>query len=176
MIFFKGSQFCKDHLFLLNRIPNASAVLFKREPVIKHLEWIDTHLKNSGDWKLWIKIALNSNVVWLNEELNYFRKHSNNVTNSLPLLKKEALYILKELIYTKSVTNKYKIYESLFLWSFNSAAWTQDPKYSLRNLKLYLKGNFTFSGIFYLTWFFMKRLTISFISYFKLKSSKSNQN
>lgn len=163
--YFNGYKFCTDHLLLLSRIPNASAVLFTKELVTKNLNWIDERLINSGDWKLWIHISLHSNIVWLNEELNYFRKHANNVTNTVSLLKHEALYILKEVLHQKININKYRLFESIFFWSFNTTAWSQDTKYNLLNLGHYFDNNISASSLYYYFIFLLKR----FILYLKIK-------
>jgi glycosyltransferase involved in cell wall biosynthesis len=166
---FNGEQFCRDHLFLVNRIPNASAVLFNREMVMQHAYWIDASLRNSGDWKLWINIALHANLVWLNEDLNYLRRHGNNVTNSLPLLKMEALGIIKELIHDKNVKKHYRLYESCCFWSFNSAAWTMDPRYNRTNFGYYFTQNCSFLSMLYLVYFLMKQFAIRGIGYLRKK-------
>jgi glycosyltransferase involved in cell wall biosynthesis len=158
---FNGYRFCQEHLFLLNRIPNASAVLFRNELVKNNPDWIDSTLKNSGDWKLWLNIALTSNVVWLNEDLNYFRIHDKNVTSSLPLLKSEAIKIIKELLAKKKYSRVYRIYEGLAFWSFNSAAWTNDPVYSAKNFMLYLRNNTTFFSVYFLLYYLLKRSFIN---------------
>lgn len=158
--FFNGYRFCIDHLFLLCRIPNASAVLFTRALVVNNIHWIDGSLRNSGDWKLWIHFALHANLVWLNEDLNYFRKHVANVTNAVALLKPEALYILKEVVHKKATCNRFRLFESICLWSFNSTAWSQDPKYNARNFGHYFKNNISIASVFYLFVFLLKRSLI----------------
>ena len=157
--FFNGYRFCIDHLFLLCRIPNASAVLFSRALVVKNIHWIDESLRNSGDWKLWIHIALHANLVWLNEDLNYFRKHAANVTNAVALLKPEALHILKEIVNQKKpgAGTGYRLFESIGFWSFNSTAWSQDPKYNALNFGHYFKKNISVASVLYLFIFLLKR-------------------
>lgn len=156
---FKGLEFCLKHMFYLCRIPNASAVLFLKEPVINNLDWIDTSLRNSGDWKLWINICLENDVVWLNKDLNYFRIHGANVTSSLELLNKEAHIILKELI--KKNHRHYRIYESLAAWSFKSASWTKGYEINIANIKRYFKDNMSMRSSFYLMIYLNKQLLIS---------------
>lgn len=155
---FNGFNFCRDHLFLVCRLPNASAVLFKRDIVFNNLHWIDERLKNSGDWKLWLNIALNYDILWVNNNLNYFRKHSSNVTNSQKFLKKEALIILKEIINNKTYRKHYRLFESCCIWSFNSLAWHKDSKYSTQNFILYFENNLSFYSILYLSFYILKKL------------------
>lgn len=157
--FFNGLQFCYDHLFYLCRIPNASAVLFRREPVANNLEWIDPTLRNSGDWKLWLNICLTSDVIWLNEDLNYFRIHGANVTRSLELLKDEAHVILKELI--QKNYRYYRVFESLAAWSFKSASWSKGYTINIANTRRYFDKNLSFESSFYLFVYLNKQLLIT---------------
>lgn len=155
--YFNGYDFCRDHLFLLCRIPNASAVVFKRELVADNLYWIDENLKNSGDWKLWLNIAMHADFIWLNKDLNYFRKHANNVTNSQQYLKPEALTILKEIINNKSLKKQYRLFESCCIWSFNSLSWKRDAKYNKQNFILYFNNNLSIGSVFSLIYFLAKQ-------------------
>lgn len=156
---FNGLQFCLDHMFYLCRIPNASAVLFRREPVLNNIDWIDTSLRNSGDWKLWLNICLTHDIAWLNEDLNYFRIHGANVTGSLQLMKREALIILKELISKKY--RYYRIYESLAAWSFKSASWEKDFRINISNIKYYFQNNLSGFSFLYLLIYLNKQLLLS---------------
>jgi len=164
---FNGFDFCKKHLFLVCRLPNASAVVFRRDIVINNLHWVDESLKNSGDWKLWLNIALNYDLLWVNKNLNYFRKHTNNVTNSLTYLKKEALIILKEIINNKNYRKHYRLFESSCIWSFNSLAWQKDSTYNKQNFILYFKKNISFYSIFYLAFYLLKQVYLFIKSTFK---------
>jgi glycosyltransferase involved in cell wall biosynthesis len=155
--YFSGYDFCRDHLFLVCRIPNASAVVFRRELVMNNLLWIDQNFKNSGDWKLWLNIALHTDLIWLNKDLNYFRKHANNVTNSQQYLKSEALTILKEIINNKSLKKQYRLFESCCIWSFNTLSWRRDAKYSMKNFILYFNNNLSISSIFSLIYYLAKQ-------------------
>ncbi|PRY15755.1 glycosyl transferase family 2 [Pontibacter ummariensis] len=155
---FNGFQFCLKYLFYTCRIPNASAALFRREPVINNIHWIDTSLRNSGDWKLWINICLTSDIVWLNQDLNFFRIHGSNVTNSIELLNKEAHLILKDLI---KRNHSQKIYESLVIWSFKSAPWVNGFTINVANIKRYFENNRSLKSGFYLITYLNKQFIIS---------------
>jgi glycosyltransferase involved in cell wall biosynthesis len=155
--YLNGYDFCRDHLFLLCRIPNASAVVFKREIVVDNLYWIDENLKNSGDWKLWLNIALHADLIWMNKDLNYFRKHANNVTNSQQYLKPEALSILKEIINNKSLKKQYRLFESCCIWSFNTLSWKRDARYTKENFILYFNNNLSISSVISLIYYLTKQ-------------------
>jgi glycosyltransferase involved in cell wall biosynthesis len=155
---FNGFQFCLKYLFYTCRIPNASAALLRSEPVINNLHWIDTSLRNSGDWKLWINICLNNDIAWLNQDLNYFRIHGSNVTNSSELLNKEAHLILKDLINRKY--NR-RIYESLVIWSFKSAPWVKGFTINVANIKRYFENNRSMKSGFYFIIYLNKQFIIA---------------
>ncbi|MER3403963.1 MAG: glycosyltransferase family 2 protein [Chloroflexota bacterium] len=61
-------------LAVKNTIPNASAVLFRR-CVYEAVGGADETLTLAGDWMLWVKMLLISDVCFCAEPLNYFRTH-----------------------------------------------------------------------------------------------------
>jgi glycosyltransferase involved in cell wall biosynthesis len=75
-----GNYYIRKEMIKGNRINNASAVVFKKENALKiqHLE----EYKLCGDWYFWINIMLNSNFIYYNKKLNFFRKHSNRFTSA----------------------------------------------------------------------------------------------
>jgi hypothetical protein len=72
-------------------------------------------------------------------------------------LKPEALYILKEIVNQKKTGSRYRLFESIGFWSFNSSAWSQDPKYNALNFGHYFKNNISVASVFYLFIFLLKR-------------------
>lgn len=88
-----GFQFVEKYLSAKNVIPNASAVVFNKQLVTNLIfskELIK--MRMCGDWFFWIQLILKNNVVFLAEELNYFRNHydisRNHMTN---LMKRQRL-------------------------------------------------------------------------------------
>jgi glycosyltransferase involved in cell wall biosynthesis len=75
----KGVDFIYNYLIHNNYIPNASAVLFKKEDFISVGKSIEG-LKNNGDWNLWLKILTKGDVCFVCNTLNYFRQHKKSVT------------------------------------------------------------------------------------------------
>ena len=73
----------KDYLSKKNTIPNASAVLL-RASVLRSIDGLDAGYTLCGDWLLWIKILLRSNVGYVAEKLNYWRQRSSNARTQLP--------------------------------------------------------------------------------------------
>jgi O-antigen biosynthesis protein len=73
----------RDYLSKKNTIPNASAVLI-RTSVLRSINGLDDGYSLCGDWLLWIKILLQSNVGYVAEKLNYWRQHSSNARTHAP--------------------------------------------------------------------------------------------
>ncbi|WKN33484.1 glycosyltransferase family 2 protein [Porifericola rhodea] len=69
-----GHDECRNFLLKKNTIPNASAVLFKKE-LFEQANMANTEFKRCGDWLMWIKILSISNIYFSANHLNYFRHH-----------------------------------------------------------------------------------------------------
>jgi len=65
-------------------VPNASAVVFRKN-VYDYVGGADESLRLCGDWKLWAAMALQGNVAYHCEPLNYFRFHDASVRNQTEL-------------------------------------------------------------------------------------------
>lgn len=124
----KGNKFVKDYLSVKNVIPNASAVVFKKELIC------DTtfssallEMKMCGDWLFWMQLSLKTSVGFLNKELNYFRNHQNvsrNHSNLEVKIKrlleeKEVRCYLQEKGFQNKLLEKklYKKWFGLFKWN-----------------------------------------------------------
>lgn len=70
--FAKGKSELNEKLAYENTIPNASGVLF-RKSVYEEVHGTDETMRLCGDWLLWVKMLLVSDVYFLAEPLNYFR-------------------------------------------------------------------------------------------------------
>lgn len=73
-----GVKFIDNFLIHKNVIPNASAVVFRKEIYYK-VEGVNYDIKYCGDWLLWLKLLTVSNVSFISDSLNYFRYHQNSV-------------------------------------------------------------------------------------------------
>lgn len=97
----------KDLIFydLIHRnvIPNASAVIFKKEAFLK-AEKADEDIRYNSDWLLWMKILLFGNVCFSAEKLNNFRYHNQSVIASsskneaLPFKRKYDIIMLERFV------------------------------------------------------------------------------
>jgi glycosyltransferase involved in cell wall biosynthesis len=74
----EGLEECRKYFVFRNTVPNASAVLFRRE-VYERVGRVDEKFQLCGDWKLWASMALTGKIIHLGEPLNYFRFHGESV-------------------------------------------------------------------------------------------------
>ena len=73
-----GKAECAGQMAVGNTIPNASAVVFRRE-VYERVGGPDESAKVCGDWRLWAKMLMAADVAFVAEPLNHFRIHLANV-------------------------------------------------------------------------------------------------
>jgi len=125
----KGFKFVDNYLAIKNVIPNASAVLFKRELVIKDLFSESLlNMKMCGDWYFWIQLSLQTEVGFLAAELNFFRNHQSVSRNhSNPKIKKRRLFeesVIRSFLQNMNIYHlkrEQKLYQQWFkLHSFSS--------------------------------------------------------
>lgn len=70
-----GAQFNWHYMAGQNAIPNASAVLFRKDAYLSAGRANET-MRFCGDWDVWIRICATGSVVFVPDELNYFRCHA----------------------------------------------------------------------------------------------------
>ncbi|MVN22230.1 glycosyltransferase family 2 protein [Mucilaginibacter arboris] len=76
-----GYDECRDAFFFHPIVPNASAVVFKKENFYK----VDASFKQykiCGDWQFWIDICFDNYIAYFPECLNYFRQSNTSVSRS----------------------------------------------------------------------------------------------
>jgi len=76
-----GKDECNKYLIVRCTIPNASAVLI-RKSIYDQVGGADEKLRLCGDWMLWAKMLLISDIAFVGKPLNYFRTHSNTVRSN----------------------------------------------------------------------------------------------
>lgn len=78
-----GTLFVEKFLIKKNVIPNASALLIRKETLklVGDIS-VEKKLRYCGDWLLYFKIALHCKVNFVHDNLNNFRYHSNSVIAS----------------------------------------------------------------------------------------------
>lgn len=75
-----ANKFIEQFLIYKNVIPNASAVVFKKEAVNinKHFDTAP-EFRYCGDWMFYLKLIANKKIAFVSESLNNFRYHSGSV-------------------------------------------------------------------------------------------------
>jgi glycosyltransferase involved in cell wall biosynthesis len=76
-----GKQEVRQYLVFKNTIPNASAVLFRRDLALQ-VGLADEDFKLVGDLMFWVKLLAVSDVAFVGEPLNYWRHHRHAVRYS----------------------------------------------------------------------------------------------
>jgi glycosyltransferase involved in cell wall biosynthesis len=97
-----------QYLLFINTIPNASAVLMRREVFIKAGK-CDEQLRLVGDWMMWAKMLRISDIAFVAEPLNYFRTHIKTVrstTEKNGLHIEEEYQVLKYLLDNMNLSNE----------------------------------------------------------------------
>lgn len=69
-----GNEYIENFLIRKNTIPNASAVIFRKEDFIS-VGRTDEDIKFCADWLLWLKILTQGDISFCSQKLNHFRFH-----------------------------------------------------------------------------------------------------
>ncbi|MBX9782833.1 MAG: glycosyltransferase [Chitinophagaceae bacterium] len=78
----EGKDYIHRFLIHKNTIPNASAVVFRKD-IYEQVGAAPEHLKNNGDWLTWLKMLCYGKVAFVAKPLNYFRYHEQSVIATL---------------------------------------------------------------------------------------------
>jgi glycosyltransferase involved in cell wall biosynthesis len=73
-----GPDECLSYLFFLNTIPNASAVLFRRDLYLRS-GGADSSYRLCGDWWLWVNMLQLGGIAHVAQPLNHYRTHPSTV-------------------------------------------------------------------------------------------------
>jgi len=76
-----GRSECANYMYIKNTIPNASAVVFRRD-VYEAAGGADESYRLCGDWLLWCRMLLQSDIAFIPDRLNYFRQHRGTVRSA----------------------------------------------------------------------------------------------
>jgi len=76
-----GFDECRNAFFFHPIVPNASAVIFKKENFYK-VDASFTQYKICGDWQFWIDICFDNYIAYYPKCLNYFRQSNTSVSRS----------------------------------------------------------------------------------------------
>jgi len=73
-----GRDECRLYLSQQNTIPNASAVVVRRDLFLA-CDDVPSELRLGGDWVTWLKVLCQSDLIYLADPLNRYRDHGNSV-------------------------------------------------------------------------------------------------
>ena len=109
----KGAFEIQRSLIYRNTIPNVSACLFRGEALRESASDMLTSYRYCGDWYLYVDLLLKHDVAFISKSLNFFRKHSLNVTTNntrnvdyIAEVIRIKRYICDSLVFTPSQANK----------------------------------------------------------------------
>lgn len=74
-----GRAECAEYLVVQNRIRNTSAAVF-RKSIYEKAGYANERMKYAGDWMQWVKILMLSDVAYVSDRLNNYRRHEGSVT------------------------------------------------------------------------------------------------
>lgn len=103
-----GKKEILNYLAFKNTIPNASAVIFRKDVAMQVGNEIEKY-RLSGDWLFWIQLLQSGNILYSTNTVNYFRTHSNSVRNyeeQTATSIKERKTILEYLVSKKLIDRK----------------------------------------------------------------------
>jgi len=78
----EGKNECRNFFVTWNSIPNASSVLLRRS-VYERAGYADESMTFCGDWLMWASMLLISDVAFISEPLNYYRRHQGSVSSRI---------------------------------------------------------------------------------------------
>ena len=99
-----GKEFITKFLIHKNTIPNASAVIFRKN-IYELVGGAPEDQKTNGDWLTLLKILCYGKVAFIAEPLNYFRYHENSVIGKLKNELSSSFYTEQ---YDRSIRKKFK--------------------------------------------------------------------
>jgi glycosyltransferase involved in cell wall biosynthesis len=78
-----GKKFIIEKMVDFNSMPNASAIIFRKEILLK-VGYANENTRLFSDWLQWINILAVSDLAICESYLNYFREHQSTVRKSIP--------------------------------------------------------------------------------------------
>lgn len=144
--FNSGISECCNYLVCKNTIPNASAVLFRKNTYLK-ISKKNELFTVTGDWLTYVELLSYSDIFFVSSVLNYFRCHDNNSSRNtarLGLIVKESLEVVKQIGSINKVKFKPKqmSFRNLYGWWLthlfnNHWSWKSEKKTFFTFLSIY---------------------------------------
>lgn len=155
-----GLSFIKKYMITTNSIYNASMAVWKKD-ALKNISLDFVNYRFCGDWLFWIELCTTGKVFISGRLLNYFRKHSMDVSGnaySTGLNFIEELKLLKALA-DKKLINRSSYNKEIALRYFN---YKRKESYIVDNMRLEIMKEFT-KDVSYL--FLYKHYLMKYLKY-----------
>lgn len=94
-----GKYLLEKYMVSLNVIPNASAVIFRKD-IFQGIGGAVENMQLCGDWMTWSKILLNTDVAFVSKPMNYFRIHNSTVRKRIHY---KTIYLIEYLQVVKFI-------------------------------------------------------------------------
>lgn len=171
----EGNAFIEQFLIFKNVIPNASAVLFKKERALEigSLDIIPS-LKYDGDWMFYLNLIANKKIVFIPNPLNNFRYHSQSVI-ALAGSKKTVIELINIILNIRTKINQTIRRESPqngeTLLKINN---TESKKIIYQKAQYYIQNKHKFKGYLLMFRVFSKSIIIKKVQH-KVKTLGENR-
>lgn len=131
-----GGEECRNYFVLMNLVPNASAVVF-RKSVFECVGGADESLRLCGDWKLWAAMALLGKMAYLSETLNYYRFHETSVRSRSS---REGFDVTERLLVVRWISDRVTVPATVLEKLYKTQAGYWVPAVLSMNVSLGLKS------------------------------------
>jgi hypothetical protein len=101
----RGPEECRKYLFFACTIPNASAVVFRRD-LYRSVGGADASLRLTGDWRTWVAMLARSDLAYLARTMNRFRTHPATMRN---VAYRSGQWLLEQAWLTQSMADEFEI-------------------------------------------------------------------
>ena len=85
----------EDLLLIGNIVGTPSTVLCERS-LFEEVSGFDESLSQCADWEMWIRLAMQTDFVYLDDPLALYRQHDSNMSRSVALLERDSLRALEK--------------------------------------------------------------------------------
>jgi glycosyltransferase involved in cell wall biosynthesis len=135
-----GKEECVRYLVFRNTIPNASAVLLRRDTFLQ-VGGADEQMRFASDWLTWVRMLIVSDLAFVADPLNFFRYHRSSfgatcAHGPVEILDRLAVqrHILRNLAVPRDIQKAaigYTVSEWLRCWIRDSRAFTKRDHLSI---------------------------------------------
>jgi glycosyltransferase involved in cell wall biosynthesis len=106
-----GQQECAQYLSFRCTVQNASSVLFRRDLFLK-VGLADESMRQAGDYLMWVKILLNSDISFVAQPLNFYRDHAQNHSKQFydsPTLWEEYMEVVGFILQSVTISHETRV-------------------------------------------------------------------